>query len=90
MEYKNRYGSIHTFKKMNDNCIKWEGDFSFGRVGFDPNVNKDIITFYDPSGGPFISLDTDLTGYGFYEPFVVGRIEQTKDNAILLYKKSEN
>ena len=52
MEYRNRYGDIHTFTKLEDGNVLWEGDFEYMRAGDD---------FIDPSGGPFIRIGQMLS-----------------------------
>ncbi len=37
VEYKNRYGDVHTFTKTEDGNILWEGNFEYSRSGC-PNV----------------------------------------------------
>jgi hypothetical protein len=35
--YTNRYGNIHQFTPQEDGSILWEGDFAYGRVGYQNN-----------------------------------------------------
>ena len=59
-KYRNRYGDIFTFTLVDDNTLMWEGDFKY----FRRLINDDDSTYaIDPSGGPFISLETDLSWF---------------------------
>ena len=61
MKYRNRYGDIFTFTLVDENTLMWEGEFKYFRRLID---NDDDSTYaIDPSGGPFISLDTDLSWF---------------------------
>jgi hypothetical protein len=57
-EYKNRYGDVFTFTEDDDQNILWEGNFTYGRLGFpndytkaydeyirDNQLNKDALSF---------------------------------------------
>ena len=46
-EYKNRYGDIYTFTKLEDDSILMEGEFKW---------IKSSDSHIDPSGGPFIHI----------------------------------
>ena len=59
-KYRNRYGDVYTFTLVDENTLMWEGDFKYSRT----LINDDDSTYaVDPSGGPFISLDTDLSWF---------------------------
>ena len=59
MEYKNRYGDKHIFTPDNEGNLLWEGDFGYSRYS---KNEDDEITMVDPSGGPFISVDSKWDG----------------------------
>lgn len=73
-EYRNRYGDIYVFRKNEIGNIEWRGDFTYVRFGFH-NDPKDLL-MVDPSGGPFISIGTDLKIFGFGPSKVVGIIDR--------------
>ena len=62
MEYTNRYGDKFTFEFNERGNIDWKGDFKYVRCAF--NDNPDDITMVDPSGGPYISIGTDMKLFG--------------------------
>lgn len=64
--YNNRYGDNIQFELINDDTIVMSGyDSFFMRYGYDGNEDTkyDNLTFIDPSGGPMISIGTDLGRY---------------------------
>jgi len=50
VEYKNRYGDVHTFTKTEDGNILWEGNFEYSRCGW-PNVYTEAYAHYVLDGG---------------------------------------
>ena len=50
VEYKNRYGDVHTFTKTEDGNILWEGNFEYCRSGC-PNVYTEAYNQYVLDGG---------------------------------------
>jgi hypothetical protein len=50
VEYKNRYGDVHTFTKTEDGNILWEGNFEYSRRGW-PNVYTEAYNQYVLDGG---------------------------------------
>lgn len=50
VEYKNRYGDVHTFTKTEDGNILWEGNFEYSRRGC-PNVYTEAYAHYVLDGG---------------------------------------
>ena len=62
MEYTNRYGDKFTFELNERGNIDWKGDFKYVRSAFDDN--PDDITMVDPSGGPYITIGTDMKLFG--------------------------
>ena len=61
-KYTNRYGDKFTFEKLDNGNIQWNGDFSFVRTGW--GKDDQHLTMVDPSGGPFLSEDTDMKQFG--------------------------
>lgn len=75
VEYKNRYGDVYTFTKLEDGNVLWEGNFEFHRYGWpnnpDGTSNTDVITMVDPSGGPYIKAGQMLSHVVFDDEFNV-------------------
>jgi hypothetical protein len=59
-KYTNRYGDEFTFEKNENGNIDWKGDLKYVRYGWN---DDDKIIFVDPSGGPFISVGTNMSLY---------------------------
>ena len=62
IEYKNRYGDVHTFELNEQGNIDWKGNFDHCRFGY--NDNPDDLIMVDPSGGPYITLETKMEWFG--------------------------
>ena len=138
VEYKNRYGDVHTFTKTEDGNILWEGNFEYSRRGW-PNVyteayahyvldggdmdletfkkevheavydenrnyvgmsetsqkygklvysDTSIIEFIDPSGGPFISVETDMGRFDKeLEGMIIEKLERVETGYKIIIKK---
>ena len=82
-EYKNRYGDVYTFEYNERGNIQWSGNFEWCRYGFEDNPGD--ITMVDPSGGPYITLHTDMKIFGL-EGKVIGFISN-KDGYELVIEK---
>lgn len=85
MEYINRENKIHRFTLDEDNNILWEGDFFFSRRLFSAeNLKTEVV---DPSGGPFITVGSDM-GYidESFSGLVVDGFEQTDSGYKILIK----
>jgi hypothetical protein len=61
---KNRYGKEYSFERVDDNTYKFimaEEDTMYmsvgGREGQD-QIDMNDLGYFDPSGGPFISIDS--------------------------------
>lgn len=50
VKHKNRYGDIHTFTKVDETKIMWQGNFSHSRFSW-PNVYKEAYEQYRKDGG---------------------------------------
>jgi hypothetical protein len=61
-EYKNRYGDIHTFELNERGNINWKGNFDHCRFGY--YDNPDDLIMVDPSGGPYITMESDMGHFG--------------------------
>lgn len=62
MKYTNRYNDVFQFEYNERGNIQWSGDFEHCRFGYNDNIND--ITMVDPSGGPYITLGTDMKLFG--------------------------
>ena len=84
-KYTNRYGDEFTFEENENGNIDWKGDFKYTRCGWDDD-NK--IMFVDPSGGPFISVGTNMLLYAL-EGIVSGFVDHD-DYWEILIKDNES
>lgn len=61
----NRYGDEYRFEKVDDNTYTIVGDLKYwrygGREGQD-RMDMNDLGFVDPSGGPFISVGSEIEG----------------------------
>jgi hypothetical protein len=64
MEYKNRHGDTYQFEYNENGNIDWRGKFKWNRFGFETVDGEDVTLYIDPSGGPFIGIDTDMSRFG--------------------------
>ena len=83
-KYTNRYGDEFTFELNKRNNLQWSGEFRHCRMGF--GGDPDDIIMVDPSGGPYICLDTDMKSFGFPDKKVVGFIKNDDGFEIVLRK----
>ena len=56
VKYKNRYGDVYTFTKLENGNVLWEGNFEHIRVGF-PNVYKKAYQQFRKDGGELNQYD---------------------------------
>lgn len=54
--FKNRYADEQIFVHISENKIFWFANFNFCRMS--KKENSDDIIMIDPSGGPYIEIDT--------------------------------
>ena len=86
MEYINRENKIHKFTLDRHGNIRWDGDFSFSRRLFNGETMETQAV--DPSGGPFISVGTDMVHiHESFDGRVVGGFEQINNGYKILIKK---
>jgi hypothetical protein len=64
MKYKNRHNNAFEFSYNENGNIDWKGEFKYTRCGFDKVKGEEILLYIDPSGGPFIGVDTDMSLFG--------------------------
>jgi hypothetical protein len=80
---KNRYGDKYSFEPIGDNIYKFvmTGDsMNWCRYGGQENqdgIDYNNLGFFDPSGGPFISVGNEL------EIGIVKHIKSTADGIII-------
>ena len=59
-EYTNRYGDKYQFKKLDDTMYQFDmPDLKWSRYGSDDEGKR---VWFDPSGGPFISIGDKVDG----------------------------
>ena len=58
----NRYGVSNYLRKVKERTYKYEGEEDYIRVGYGNGENKKKIEFIDPSGGPFLSVGSEVFG----------------------------
>jgi len=86
MEYFNRHKEKYTFTLNRNGDILWEGDFLFSRRLFDGETMETQAV--DPSGGPFISVGTDMVHiHESFDGLVVQGFEQINNGYKILIKK---
>ena len=61
-EYKDRYGVTFSWRKLEDNKYEFVKEECFScRYGMTEEETP-RIDFFDPGGGPFVSLGTEIDG----------------------------
>lgn len=86
MEYFNRHNEKYIFTTNREGNILWKGDFLFSRRLF--NAETMETEAVDPSGGPFISVGSNM-GY-IHESFdglIVDGFESIDNGYKILIKK---
>ena len=56
---KSRYGNSRSFVPVSENIYKFEGETLYSRFGgheYAESVDTNDLGFFDPDGGPFISV----------------------------------
>ena len=86
MEYKNRHGDTFHFSYNEDGNIDWKGEFRYTRCGFDIVGDREVLFYVDPSGGPFIGVDTDMSRFGL-EGIATGVVNRGEYYEILIKKE---
>jgi len=86
--YINRYSDKYTFKLNDDNNIDWKGEFKYCRYGFE--VDPNIKTMVDPSGGPFISIGTNMGTFDeSFKNMIVTGFNINKEKVEIIIKKDD-
>ena len=57
----NRYGESNYLRKIEKNKYKYEGETDYLRIGYKDD-SKNEYQFIDPSGGPFLSIGSEVFG----------------------------
>lgn len=83
-KYTNRYGDKFTFELNERNNLQWSGEFRHCRMGY--AADPDDITMVDPSGGPYIDLNTNMKEFGAPDKKVAGFIKNDDGFEIVLRK----
>lgn len=58
----NRYKESNYLRQVGNKEYKYEGESDYLRVGFNGASEEDGIQFIDPSGGPFLSVGSEVFG----------------------------
>lgn len=72
--YENRYNDLYVFIQMDNFNIRVVGSFGYCRIGEVAGSNGTKLSMIDPSGGPYISVGTDM-----------GRFDSKWDGRIVKY-----
>lgn len=82
---KNRYGDEYSFELVSEGVYTIVGDLKYWRYGGlegQERISMDELGFVDPSGGPFISVGSNLPGM----KNSVKRIRIDKENDRILFE----
>lgn len=72
--YQNRYGADYWFEPLDNGAYKFcmsETEMAHCRMGADASGDFTNLSFFDPSGGPFISVGSRLE-FGTVNKITVG------------------
>lgn len=61
IKLSNRYKDKNYLRQIGDKEYKYEGDLEYIRIGYSTE-DKHKIEFIDPSGGPFLSVGSEVFG----------------------------
>jgi hypothetical protein len=61
IKLSNRYKDKNYLRQIGDKEYKYEGDSDYLRIGYSTD-DKYKIEFIDPSGGPFLSVGSEVFG----------------------------
>lgn len=61
IKLSNRYKDKNYLRQIGDKEYKYEGDLEYIRIGYSTK-DKYKIEFIDPSGGPFLSVGSEVFG----------------------------
>ena len=61
IKLSNRYNDKNYLRQIRDKEYKYEGDLECIRIGYSTE-DKNKIEFIDPSGGPFLSVGSEVFG----------------------------
>lgn len=87
VEYLNRYRDKYEFTQEDEQTIRWEGPFKWCRY----SMSKDnVVSMIDPSGGPYISIGTEMKYIApEFDGMVVTALEMHDGHAIIKVSKYE-
>jgi hypothetical protein len=75
---RNRYGDDYTFEKIDDNTYTIVGNLKYWRFGGlegQNEIDMNNLGFVDPSGGPFVSVGTNIEGRTIVRISVAGDLD---------------
>ena len=81
VSYYNRYGDDIIFEKLEDNKIHMYG-FVYYRTGY--NEDGSALDFVDPSGGPYISVCTNIKNYFKSKKDMIVKSIEYADKGVML------
>lgn len=81
IKLSNRYKDKNYLRQISDNEYKYEGDLEYLRIGY-RTEDKYKIDFIDPSGGPFLSVGSEVFGI----EGKITEINQVDNNYILKFE----
>ena len=81
IKLSNRYKDKDYLRQISDNEYKYEGDLEYLRIGY-RTEDKYKIDFIDPSGGPFLSVGSEVFGI----EGKITEINQVDNNYILKFE----
>jgi hypothetical protein len=64
--FKNRYGDEYWYERRGKDVLEIVGDLKHWRFGGKEGVSgvdMDDLGFVDPSGGPYLTIGSDIHGY---------------------------
>ena len=87
VEYSNRYRDKYEFIQEDEQTIRWEGPFKWCRYSMSEDK---VVSMIDPSGGPYISIGTEMKYIApEFDGMVVTALEMHDGHAIIKVSKYE-
>lgn len=87
VEYSNRYRDKYEFIQEDEQTIRWEGPFKWCRYSMSEDK---VVSMIDPSGGPYISIGTEMKYIApEFDEMVVTALEMHDGHAIIKVSKYE-
>ena len=58
----NRYGDNNYLRQIDNNKYRYESENGYLRIGYKGDTEQDGYQFIDPSGGPFMTIGSEVYG----------------------------